>query len=310
MIRNAVLVVVLGLAWGMNWPAVRLALDGFEPFTFRAIGFSCSTLLLFAVMALRGIRPVVPRAHWPRLALVGAFSVAAYNLFSALAQLSASTTRSAVLSYTMPVWTVLFARLVVGERFDRRRILGLLLGAAGLVALGEPILRAGQFTIGLVHAVLSGIVWAGGSVTLKRFPIAAPPLVITSWQLLLGALISTALALALEGVPVRVPDHAGAWAGLAYNVVIGQALATTLWFTILGRMPAGIAAIGSLLVPAVGVIGATLILGEHPTASDWLGLVLIVAAAATVLVRPSAAPSTVPSPPPAMVAPGRSAPSG
>lgn len=299
MIGNAALVVLLGITWGLNWPAVRLALDGFPPFTFRAIGFSSAAIVMFGVIALRGMRPVVPRAHWLRLALVGGLAVVAYNLLSALAQLSASTTRSAVLSYTMPVWTVVFARLFAGEMFDRRRLIGLALGVAGLVALGVPIIQSGQFTIGLVYAVMSGMVWGAGSVLLKRYPVDAPPLVVTAWQIALGALVTIGLMLVIEGIPTRLPNHAAPWVGLAYNILIGQAFGTTLWFTILSRLPAGIAAIGSLLVPGIGVIGATLILGEHPTATDWLGLLLIVCASATVLLRAPA--STVPTPPPAMV---------
>lgn len=285
MAGHAALVALLGLAWGVNWPAARLSLDELTPFTFRAVGFSAGALVLFGFLLAKGMSPRVPRPHWWRLVLVGTLSVLGYNIFSAFAQITASTSRSAVLSYAMPLWAVLFARIGLGEPFDRRRVVGLTLGGAGLVALGLPLIRSGGFSIGLVYALLSGIVWAIGSVTLKRYPIEAPPIVISAWQLLLAAIASTLLMLALDGLPRAWPQQASTWAGLAYNIVIGQALATTLWFTILARMQAGIASIGVLLVPAVGVVSATLILGERPTATDWLGLVLIVAASAAVLLR-------------------------
>ena len=298
MIRNAVLVVTLGVTWGLNWPMVRLALTDLPPLSFRAIAFSAAALVLFGAIALRGESPAVPRQHWPRLVVVGMLSVVAYNLFSAFAQLSASTSRSAVLSYTMPIWAVLFARLVLGELFDRRRIVGLALGSAGLLALGLPLLRGGQLSWGLFYAVMSGVVWAAGSVILKRWPIDAGSLVITAWQIALGAVVVAGAAAVVDGVPPPLPSHGSAWLGLAYNVFIGQALATTLWFTILARMPAGLAAIGSLLVPGIGVVGATLILREQPTLSDWTGLVLIVAAAAAVLLRGGEPSVRVANPPP------------
>lgn len=298
MIRNAALVGLLGLGWGLNWPAVRLALAEIPPWTLRAVGFSAATVLMFGTIFALGLSPAVKRRHWLRLAVVGALSVVAYNLFSAYAQLTASTSRSAVLSYTMPIWAVIGARVVLGEPFDRRRVVGIALGGAGLVALGWPIVQAGAFSIGLVFALLSGVVWAGGSVFLKRFPIEAPPLVVTTWQLALGGVLTTAGMVLVEGLPRALPTLGATWLGLGYNILIGQALATTLWFTILARMPAGIAAVGTLLVPGIGVIGATLILGEHPTPSDWLGLALIVAASATVLLRgggpPAAATETSP----------------
>ncbi|WP_375459781.1 DMT family transporter [uncultured Enterovirga sp.] len=293
MIRNAMLVGLLGLGWGLNWPAVRLALDEIQPWTLRSVGFAAATVLMFGAMAATGMSPAVPRRMWVRLLGIGVLPIVGYNLLSAFAQVSASTSRSAVLSYTMPIWTVIFARIVLGERLDRRRITGLGLGGAGLVALGWPVIQAGEFSVGLVYALLSGVVWAAGSILLKRYPIPVPRLVLTSWQMAFGAVLTTIGMLAFEGLPQELPRLATTWFGLGYNIIVGQALATTLWFVILGRMPAGIASVGSLLVPGIGVIGATLILGERPTATDWIGLALIVAASATVLLRgdpPRAAP--------------------
>jgi drug/metabolite transporter (DMT)-like permease len=91
--------------------------------------------------------------------------------------------------------------------------------------------------------------------------------------------------LVFEGLPQ--------WRGLSqvtvgafvYHAILAQAVATALWFVILGGLPAGVAAIGSLLVPAVGVIGAMTLIGERPTWGDLLGLVLIVSASAVVLLR-------------------------
>lgn len=296
MARQAMLVVLLGLAWGVNWSASRLSLNELTPLTFRAVGFSAGAGILFGLIYLRGLSPAVPRPHWWRLVLVGTLSVLGYNIFSSFALLTATTSRSAVLSYTMPIWAVLLAWPVLGERLDLRRVIGLTLGGAGLIALGLPLIRSGSFSIGLVFALASGVVWAIGSVTLKRFPIDASPLVISAWQLLFAALAATGFMLAVDGFPRALPTMPSTWIGLAYGILIGQAFATTLWFTILGSMPAGIASIGSLLVPGVGVISAMLVLGEKPTATDWLGLVLIVAASASVLLRwPSRGGAATPS---------------
>jgi drug/metabolite transporter (DMT)-like permease len=70
-----------------------------------------------------------------------------------------------------------------------------------------------------------------------------------------------------------------------YHALLGQALATAVWFEIVTRIPAGIAALGTLLVPAVGVATAMLFLGERPSATDFIGLALIIAAMSSVLLR-------------------------
>jgi drug/metabolite transporter (DMT)-like permease len=283
--RIAALVPVLGLLWGLNWVAVRICLTEIPPWTLRVSGFTIGTAALYGFIWLKGGRLHVPRAHWWRIVLVGALSITAYNLFSAFAQLSATTTRSAVLSYTMPIWAVILARIVLGERLDLRRGLGLALGVAGLVSLGWPIIAGGQFSVGLLYALLSGMCWAAGSVLLKRFPIDAGALTISWWQLVLALPVTIIGMLVFEGLPeVRAFQSATVWAFL-YHAILAQAVATAVWFTILEGLPTGIASIGSLLVPAVGVLGATALLGERPTPGDLLGLAFIVTASAVVLVR-------------------------
>jgi drug/metabolite transporter (DMT)-like permease len=279
------LIPVLGLFWGLNWPAVRICLDEIKPWTLRTLGFTLAALLLFGLLRLRGEPLSVPRRHWLRVFGTGLLAVTGYNILSALAQLTASTTRTAVLSYTMPLWTVLFARLIVGERLDGRRMVGLALGAAGLAALGWPIAAEGQLSWGLLFAVGSGLSWAAGAVLMKRYPTDAGPITVAAWQLALGAATTVFGMLWVEGVPEIHPLQARTTLALIYHVIFAQALANAIWIQILDKLPAGIASIASLLVPAVGVIGATLILGERPTAADWSGLVLIVGASAVVLVR-------------------------
>lgn len=289
-LRSAGLVLALGVAWGLNWSAVRVALDEIPPWTMRAAGLAGGAALIFGWLLVRGGSPGVPRRHWVVLAVVGLLSVAGFNVLSALAQLSGPSSRAIILAYTMPVWAVLLARLVVGEPLDGRRRVGLALGMLGLAVLGIPLARSGELNAGMPLALGAGMAWAAGSVVLKRWPIPCSPLVITAWQLALSAVLVGTGALVFEGWPHGLPTRPETWMGFAYNLVMGQAVATTLWFAMLEFMPAGIASIASLLVPAIGVAGTTIILGERPTAADWLGLALIVAASASVLLQRSDPP--------------------
>lgn len=286
--RLAVLAVpLLGVLWGLNWPAVRLCLVEIPPWTLRTTGMAAAGLCLLLAALLTGRPLAVPRAHRPRLVASGLLTLAAFNVLLAFAQLHAATSRTAIVAFTMPVWTALLAWPVLGERPDRRRIVGLGLGLGGLLALGLPLLAADALTIGLLWALLGGASWAAGTVLAKRWPVAAPALPVAGWQLLVGAAGAGLGMLLFEGLPrprALMPVTAAA---LAYHVLLAQALAYLLWFAILPRLPAGVATLGTLLVPAVGVLGATALLGERPTAADLLGLVLVIAAAATILLPPA-----------------------
>jgi drug/metabolite transporter (DMT)-like permease len=76
-------------------------------------------------------------------------------------------------------------------------------------------------------------------------------------------------------------------AALSFHILGAQALAYFLWFVVVARLPAGIASLGTLMVPAVGALGSVLLLGERPTATDWLGLALVVAASGAIMIPAS-----------------------
>jgi drug/metabolite transporter (DMT)-like permease len=284
--RSLLLVPLLGLLWGFNWPAVRISLTEIAPWTLRAGGMTFAGLALVAVALVHGISLKVPTAHWPRLIVAGILSIAAFNVLLAFAQLMAPTSRAAILTFTMPVWATLMAWPVLGERFDHARSIGLGLGIAGLLCLGLPLIEAGQLSPGLALALLASLSWAFGTIVTKRWPVAAPALTIAAWQLLIGGAAAGIGMIAFEGLPVPKILSPPVAAALAFHILGAQALAYFLWFTVIARLPAGIASLGTLMVPAVGALGSVLLLGERPAASDWLGLVLVVAASGAILIAP------------------------
>ncbi|MXQ10782.1 DMT family transporter [Microvirga makkahensis] len=281
--RHYLVVPLLAILWGFNWPAVRVILDEIPPWTLRTLGLSLAGAVLLLVALTRGQALAVPRRHWPRLLLAGTLSITAFNILLAFAQLSAPTSRAVIVTFTMPLWAVLFARPILGERLNRSQSIGLALGAAGLVALGWPLLVSGAWSVGLAYALLAGMAWALGTVMTKRAPVDASPLVFTGWQLMAGAVCAGFGMLLFEGAAMPRLPSPGVLAALAYHVLLSQALAYVLWFATVARLPAGTASLGTLMVPAVGVFGAVLILGERPTLTDWAGLALMLAAAASVL---------------------------
>lgn len=285
--RSLLLVPLLGLLWGFNWPAVRISLTEIAPWTLRAAGMTFAGLVLVAVALARGIPLAVPREQWPRLIIAGFLSIAAFNILLAFAQLMAPTSRAAILTFTMPIWATLLALPILGERFDRRRLLGLGLGISGLVCLDLPLIRSGQFSPGLALALLAALSWALGTIVTKRWPVAAPALTIAAWQLLVGGVAAGLGMLVFEGLPVPKLLSPKVAAALSFHILGAQALAYFLWFVVVARLPAGIASLGTLMVPAVGVLGSVLLLGERPTATDWLGLALVVAASGAIMIPAS-----------------------
>ncbi|MBB3808048.1 DMT family transporter [Pseudochelatococcus contaminans] len=290
--RDQFAILVLALCWGLNWPAVRTALFELPPWTLRALGMGAGCLFLFAIVCLRGQRLTLMRRDVLPVLAGGALTITAFNLLLAFAQLTAPTSRAVIVTFTMPVWTVIFARIFLGERLDGRRKLALVFGIAGLICLGWPLIVSGTFSYGLLLALLAGMAWALGTIVIKRFPVSTPPMTAVAWQLGAGALVAAIGMVVFEPHVLRdgidwFNLQERTWIALGYHIVFSQALAYLIWYNLLARLPAGVLSLSTLMVPAIGVISSILLLGEQPTMSDFAGLVLMTAAAGSVMMPPS-----------------------
>jgi drug/metabolite transporter (DMT)-like permease len=186
-----------------------------------------------------------------------------------------------VLTYTMPFWLLLLAWAFLGERLRGVQWLAVALALCGLVLVLEPWRLQGTFSSLL--AVAGGFCWAASAVVVKRFQARhedSDILSLTTWQMLFGSLLIAALT--WRGGPEWTAQFALA---LAYNVVLGNALAWFLWLFGLRRLSAGAAGIATLATPVIGVAAAWIQLGERPSAGEAAGMALIVAALAVVTVR-------------------------
>jgi drug/metabolite transporter (DMT)-like permease len=278
---------LLALAWGLNWPAVKIMLSALPPFVLRGMGLAGGAALLLLLAAAQGKRVWPQRAAWPGILIGGALTVAAFNFCTAFAQLSTSTSRAAVLTFTTPMMAALLGWLFLGERPGRRGAVALALGAVGIAVLAWPVLRAtahGGPLRGLVLPLLAALAWALGTVAAKRWPPQGDRIVVTAWQLGLGAATGGVAALVTgEHLPSIWPT--AVVAALAYHVVIATALAYVMWYRMLASASATAATLAVLAVPVVGVLGAMALVGDRPSPSDWLGFALVLAGAALVALR-------------------------
>lgn len=280
---------LLALAWGLNWPAVKIMLGVLPPFWLRGVGLGGGALLLLAAAVLAGRRAIPLRRDWPGIALGGVLNVAVFNLCTAWAQLNTSTSRAAVLTFTMPMMSAVLATALLGERLDRRARQALLLGGVGIAVLAWPALLAvrqglAHAWIGLLMPLLAALAWALGSIAIKRRPLAGDAMVTTAWQLLIGTALALGLALASGEVWPSRWTSAALWA-LAFHICFATALAYVLWFMLLKEASVTVSSLTTLAVPVVGVLGAMLLVGDRPSLLDGLGFALVLGGAGLSVLR-------------------------
>jgi drug/metabolite transporter (DMT)-like permease len=286
------MLLLLSLAWGLTWPAMRVALGEIPVFSMRTVSLGLGALTLVIVVAAQRRKVMMPNATaWAHVFVAAILNIVGFSLLSSFALLQAATSRVAILAYTMPIWAALFAWLVLGERFNRARIVALALCVAGMTVLIAPLAGTG-IPVGLLLALGTGASWAGGTVYLKWARIDADPIVVAAWQLVAGFLVVAIALPFVEGGLHLTQAHAPAVFGMVFTGWVGSGLAYFLWFKIVGRLPAMTASLGILSTPVVGVISTAVLLGEWPTVPDMAGFALIFAASACVLLpsRETAAP--------------------
>jgi drug/metabolite transporter (DMT)-like permease len=270
------LVLAIGLFWGLNWPAVKIILGEWPPWTLRAVGLSSGGLGLAAIVWAMGQRVVPPRGERWRLAAAGLLTVLGFNIFAAFGQLHSATSNAAIIAFTMPMWAAALSMLMLGEQITASRLASLALGGAGLAALAWGDFAAMRSDpLGPVFMLSAAICWAAGTVALKAGDWWQPPLGRAAWMVLCSAAPTVIIALVVEQ-PWEAPalTTATAWT-LAYHIAFPMIFCHAAWLVLVDRLPATTAAIGTLLVPVVGVLSAALILGDALTLARLLALGLV-----------------------------------
>lgn len=284
--RALVLLAVLTLVWGTNWPLFPLATREVSVWTFRALAVSVAGLALLAVARGRGQSLAIGRAHWPTVAAASGFYLLLWNIASTYAAILIPSGQAAILGFTMPLWTALISWAVLGARLDKRLALALALGAvAVLLLIARGADAYAQAPLGFFLGLLAGLGWAVGTLILKRRPVPVPATVLTGWQLLITALPTTAAALLLGEGPWFMPS----WQSLAvigYIALVPMCIGNVAWFAIVGMLPAQVAGLSTILVPVVAMLSGALIHGEPLGAVQWLAMACSATALWLVLGRP------------------------
>jgi drug/metabolite transporter (DMT)-like permease len=280
------LLALLTLGWGANWPIMKIALEGFPIWTFRALCVVAGAVGLLGIALAARQRIALPRRNWPSFAAISFFNITGWNLCAlyGLAQLPSG--RAAALAFTMPLWAILLGRAVLGEAIDRWRGLGLALGLAGLALLiaGDATSLAAA-PVGGILMLGAAISWAIGTVLLKRFPVPVAATVNTGWQMAIGGLPIVIGAFLLDWGNPPVPAPGPVLATL-YNMLVCFIYCYWAWTRLVLRLPVAVAGISTLMIPVVGTISGMLMLGERPGLVDFAGLALILGALVSVLIAP------------------------
>jgi drug/metabolite transporter (DMT)-like permease len=274
--RAYLLLAAVVVLWGVNWPVMKIGLAYIDPVWFVVIRMFLGAALFFAwQLASSGIA-VPGRGDVPIILSIGLLQIGLYLVLITVGLRYVPAGRSAVLSYTTPLWVVPGA-LLLGEKLTAARLAGLALGLAGIAVLFEPgEIEWSDRTVlfGNLCLVFAAFAWAIAILHIRFHRWHLSPLALMPWHLLLAGIAVLPLALAAEGRP-HIVWSAEFWAVLIYNGPLTTCFC--VWATItIGRiLPAITTSLVLLAVPVVGLAASTLWLGETLTAGLLIGMALI-----------------------------------
>lgn len=283
------LIVALALGWGLNWQAMKVALTEIPLWQYRSLTALAAGVIMLGLAALMRQKMAVPRAQWRALALATFLNVFCWFTLVAIGVRLMSSGHAALIGFTAPVWVEVFSAALLGERLTLTRIVAVALGVGGIaVLLSHDFAAIAASPGGTLAMLAASMTWGAGILVQKRTRWAIGSVPLAGWQLLLGGVPIGLIALATERFEFFDASPTALWA-TAYLVLISLVLCYYAWFKIVTLLPANVAALSSLLVPVVGVLGGVVLLGEPLTWREVVAMAMIVGAIALVLFRPQPA---------------------
>lgn len=278
----------LSLFWGLNWPGMKIILSEIPVWWFRSLCLMFGGSFLMLISALSGNRCRLYLNEIGPVLFCGSFAILGWMVFSAYGVSLMPAGRASIIAFTMPLWATMFAAWVLGERITAIKIAGLMLGLVGLgVLIGPDLLILKRAPVGALFMLLAAVSWAFGTVLIKRIAWRLPTLSNVAWQLLLSAIPVTLIAVLTEPFPDLGALSGRAIIAMIYLFLFPMSFCQWAYFKTVGLLPASIAAIGTLMVPVIGVFSSYLILDERVGASDIVALLLVLSALVLVLLVPA-----------------------
>ncbi|HZW90650.1 MAG TPA: drug/metabolite exporter YedA [Myxococcaceae bacterium] len=278
----------LYVIWGSTYLAMRVAMEGFGPFTMAAIRFLVAGVVMLIIARARG-EAFPTRLQWRNALFIGTLLLACGNGGVALAEQSVSSGLAALMVAVVPLWMALFSGLW-GRWPATKDWFALVLGFGGIVFLnlgGE--LRGSLVGVGVL--MFATAAWAFGSLWSRRLDLPKGMMAPGAEMFAAGLVLVVFSFVHGERLPAVVPGRA--IAAIAYLIVFGSLVAYTAYLFLLSRVPVPVASSYAYVNPLVALALGAALYGEHLPTALLVSVPLILTAVALVL-RPAAPPVAAP----------------
>lgn len=278
---NVASYVFLSLVWGLSFLVALKVVKAFGwvgAVSFRALVAGTTLLIVAAVKRQK----IDVRVHWRSFAVIGSTTVAGQLIGLSFAMPRIGTAVAAILVATIPLFSMIIGHIWGLEQITPLRLIGLLLGAAGIgLLVGFPVVPVTRsFVLGCASSLFGSFCAAFGSNYTSRHLRGVGALEVTAGAFVFGGLLTLPL---LAAVPVAAVPTVSDY---AYLVVLGSVmsgLAYVSYFKLVSVIGATRAISVEFVVTVVAVCVGALMLGENLSLFQLAGAVTVLVGCALVL---------------------------
>ncbi len=262
--------VAVGVVWGLPYLLIKISVREISPPLLVFIRTGGASVVLVPLAAARGaLVPALRR--WRSLVLytIAELAVPWVLLFDAERRLPSSL--SGLLVAAVPLVAALLALLTGSDHLDLRRMVGIVVGIAGVgVLVGFSV--AGTHVLSLLSMLVVVVGYALGPWVVDHRLRGVPPLGVIAWSVLLCAIAYAPWA--MLNLPSR-PLSGSVVASAATLTVVCTIVAFLLFFALIAEVGAMRATLVTYVNPAVAVVLGVTVLGEPFGPATAAGFVLI-----------------------------------
>lgn len=283
--RALAVLLLLALIWGASFLFIRVAvLGGFTPFTLVATRLGLAAAALVPVALARPRLIAGWRRCWPTIVALGALNAALPYALFAFGEERITSGEAAILNATTPIFTALVLAVAprsLRERLTGRRILGALVGFAGVVVLTGPALAGGSAALIGAGACLAAALLYGVAATVARAGLRGVPVLVPALGVNLAGFVMIAPLAVVTGLPSAWPTPSALLA-VGLLAILGTSVGVLLYYWLIGAVGAAGTTYVTYLLPCTGLLWGAALLGERVTWNAIAGLALVLLSVAIV----------------------------
>lgn len=278
--------IVVAFFWGAGFTSSKAAVSDVPPLVTGTMRYALASLVLVPVL-LRERRgrdaPSLPsRVPWGALLALALTAVVAYNVLYFVGLTYAPSSDSILLiPTTNPIWTIMFASLIVAERPGSRTMIGIgiaLVGMALVLVGGFNGSLTGERFFGNVLFIVASIVFGLSHVMSRLTTRRLTPIEATTLSGLIGGFTLAVLAFVVNGYGSLLDAPALYWFNIGLVAFGTTALGYVLFYRSIQRIGPGPTSFYTNLVPIFGLALSAIFLGEIPTPLQVAGGVIMLGA--------------------------------